>query len=53
MIVNSNAFALAGCPVIVNNTRNISNFVENGVNGFLIKDLYLMEIIKTLKKLAQ
>ena len=44
---------MAGCPVIVNDTSDISSFVENGVNGFLIKDLSLMEITKILKKVTK
>jgi glycosyltransferase involved in cell wall biosynthesis len=43
----------AGCPVIVNDTSDVSIFVENGVNGFLIPDFSLMKIIATLVKVAQ
>jgi glycosyltransferase involved in cell wall biosynthesis len=43
----------AGCPVIVNDTSDVSIFVENGVNGFLIPNYSLTEIILTLRKVAQ
>ena len=44
---------MAGCPVIVNDTSDIRNFVEDGENGFLIPDFSLTEIIKTLDKVAR
>lgn len=43
---------MAGCPVIVNDTSDIQNFVDNGKNGFLIPDFSLTEITGTLVKVA-
>lgn len=44
---------MAGCPVIINDTSDIRSFVENGVNGFLIPNFSLTEIIRTLGKVVQ
>lgn len=44
---------MAGCPVIVNDTSDIRNFVVDGENGFLIPNFSLTEIAKTLEKVVQ
>lgn len=43
----------AGVPVITNKTSNISDYIENGKNGFLINDLSEEDIVMTLRNIGE
>lgn len=41
---------LAGCPVIANLTSDISNYIIDGKNGFILKDSSTQTLVDVLKK---
>lgn len=44
---------MAGCPVILNETSDIGNYVKSGYNGFMMNKFSLQELIKILKSIAE
>lgn len=43
---------MAGCPVLLNSTSDISKFVHSGSNGFLIKNWSVIEFENVLSKIV-
>jgi len=39
---------MAGCPVITNNTSDISDYIKDGYNGYLISNASAKELQKLL-----
>lgn len=41
-----------GTPVITNSTGSIGNYLENGINGFLLQDASVDQLVNVLKKIV-